>query len=281
MKNAETRYEKIKEMYRNDFATESELKEAEDMVKQAELNLNQQKKSLEILDESFSPPEGSYEVIDAQKSALESQIEFLKEQKEEYQMHAPIQGIVTDLQVEEMGLANPERPLMKIRGNDKLQIETRVLTRDVYEIEESMEVSLVFERREKDVEFTGEISEIAPYAEASLSELGLEEERVPVTITPEIPEDIDLGPGYKVDVEFITEKQTDQLVVPKSALFTHEGQDAVFTVENDRAKIQKVNTGLETNQKVAIKDGLEDGDKVILNPDKEDLQEGTRINIQT
>ncbi|WVU09572.1 hypothetical protein V2B37_00070 (plasmid) [Natranaerobius thermophilus JW/NM-WN-LF] len=56
-------------------------------------------------------------------------------------------------------------------------------------------------------------------------------------------------------------------MVPKSALFTHgRPRDAVFTVENDRAKIQKVNTGLETNQKVAIKDGLEDGgSKVILN----------------
>ncbi|WP_331445554.1 hypothetical protein [Natranaerobius thermophilus] len=61
MKNAETRYEKIKEMYRNDFATESELKEAEDMVKQAELNLKSAKEIFRDLDEiPSSPPEGSY-----------------------------------------------------------------------------------------------------------------------------------------------------------------------------------------------------------------------------
>ncbi|WP_331445552.1 hypothetical protein [Natranaerobius thermophilus] len=87
---------------------------------------------------------------------------------------------------------------MKIRGNDKLQIETRVLTRDVYEIEESMEVSLVFERREKDARiYRRNFRNCTLCPEASLSELGLEEERVPVTITPEIPEDIRSGPGLQ------------------------------------------------------------------------------------
>jgi len=221
-------------------------------------------------------------VLQSERDALSSQARQLREQIDDSRIYAPISGIVKRLNAEESGMASPEVPLMHLykRENQEIRylVETRVLTRDVLELYEGMQVKLSFERREQDLEFAGEVKEIYPYAEEAISPLGLEEERVTVTVLPDFPGDLQLGLDYRVDVEFITNRQEDVLWVPQSALFTYRGEDALMVVENNRARVRKVSTGLETRRQVVIEKGLSEGDLVILNPKAEGLDEGNRVN---
>ena len=227
--------------------------------------------------------ETNQEVLRAERNALYSQLERLREQKDDSRIYAPISGVVQHLQAEENGMASPEAPLMRLYKKEGQEInylvETRVLTRDVLEIYEGMQVKLTFERREEDLEFAGEVKEIYSYAETDISPLGLEEERVTVTVSPDFPGDLQLGLGYRVEVEFITNRHEDVLWVPQSALFSYQGEDALMLVDENRARVRTVNTGLETRRQVVIKEGLEEGDLVILNPGAKDLDEGSRVNF--
>jgi len=221
-------------------------------------------------------------VLQSERDALSSQAQRLREQIDDSRIYAPISGIVKRLNAEESGMASPEVPLMHLYKKENQEIrylvETRVLTRDVLEVYQGMQVKLSFELREQDLEFAGEVKEIYPYAEEAISPLGLEEERVTVTVLPYFPGDLQLGLDYKVDVEFITNRQEDVLWVPLTALFTYRGEDALMVVEDNRAIVREVSTGLETRRRVVIEEGLEEGDLVILDPKAEDLNEGDRVN---
>ncbi len=260
--NTATRnYERIKALYDRDWASRIELEEAEKMKKEARSAL---------------------ESLEAQRNSLNAQIQAIEYRLENHRINAPISGVVTDLNAEEQGLAGPQVPLMRLFQKDEvtdwhLEVEARVLTRDVDFISVGEEVTLIFQRREEDLKFPGEITRIAEYAEGDISPLGLEEERVTVTIRPDLPDQVTLGPGYKVDVEFITRFAENVLVVPRRALFTYERENALMVVVGDRARVRKVTTGMETRQEVEILDGIGEGDPVILDPQQEGIEDGARV----
>lgn len=271
-------YQRIEYLFEQGIATKVELEESENLLKEAQYGLEIQEKALTALYEAHDPPAGSKEIIAAQRKALLTQKDLINHQMKNYRVYAPISGVVTNLNVESKGITGPETPMMIILNQDEYSVETGVLTRDIYDIALGMTVGLTLELRSSDIEFTGEVIEIAPYAEASLSPLGLEEERIRVTIAPNLPEDLKIGPGYKLSIEFITEEQRDKLIVPKSVVFTYGGEDALFVVEGERAVVRKVETGFETRREVVITSGLEEGDLVILDPQADGLSDGGRIS---
>ncbi|UMZ73798.1 efflux RND transporter periplasmic adaptor subunit [Natranaerofaba carboxydovora] len=276
---AKNNYERIKSLYDSGFVSEQELEEADNLVNEAVYNLENQKKNIELIEESYEPQAGSKEILEARKSAINSQINFISHQKENYyRIYAPQTGIITDLEAKEGSTISPEVPAMNLFYNGDYRLETRVLTRDVYDITENMEVNLTLELSGEDKEFTGKVKDIAPYAREDLSPLGLEEERVKITILPEIPKDLYVAPGYKLDVEFTTQELSDQLVVPNSAMFSYEGEDAVFVVEDGIIEVREVSKGLETRQDVVITDGLESGDLIVIDPQAEGIDVGTRVS---
>jgi len=257
---------------------EDEYDKARDMVTKAEINLDMQENALNVLRESYDPPRGSREIVEANKQALLAQVDLINYQRSNYSITAPLSGVITHLEVEEGEMVSPQFPLMKIFQEDRLQVESRVLTRDIPEVYVGMPVKLTLELREEDVEFPGEVIKISPHAQEDISPLGLEEERVKVTLEPQIPGDVKIAPGYKVDVEYITEEVFDKLIVPKSALFTYEGEDALFVVERGRARLRHVTSGPETRLEVVIEEGLEEGDQVILDPQREGIDEGVAVS---
>ena len=112
-----------------------------------------------------------------------------------------------------------------------------------------------------------------------ISALGLEEQRVKVTVKPEFPKNFRMFPGIILDVEFTIDKREDVLAVPKTALFPYEKGEALWKVESEKAKIQPVETGFENDSHVVITKGLAPGDLIILNPQLYGLKEGKKIAI--
>jgi len=261
LKNAENNHQRIRSLYAQSWATKIELEEAEKIKNETQAGL---------------------ETLKAKRSSINAQIMTVDHRMNKYRIYAPLSGVVTNLQAEEKGVAGPQQPLMHLFQKDEsneqfLKVETRVLTRDVADLAMGETLELIFEQRDEDLIFPGEITKIASYAEKDISPLGLEEERVTVTIQPDLPEDLTLGPGYKVTVEFVTSVEESVLIVPKRTLFTYQGEDALMVVKDDRAGIRKATTGKETRQEVVISEGLREGDLVIMDPQQEGIDEGSRV----
>lgn len=307
LKLAEDEYQRMNILFESGAVSQKEKDSAEQALNQAKNNLKIQEEVLTLLKEQT---EGSDIYYEGQKKALSSQIallesqlnqgseqsgtiqyykglidsldaqiEQLKYQIERSEIKAPFDGIVKDLKAEKGIPASPQALLVSIFQPDIYEIETFVLTEDVIGLKEGMAVELIQERKDQDVVFEGIVDKIAPSAEDRISSLGLTEQRVKVTIKLNNKEEIELRPGYVLDVKFVTYKEEDRLAVPKSVLFPYEDGEALWVVRNGKAIIQPIVKGLENDQEVVVLEGLEEGDQVIKNPQLEGLKEGKRLKI--
>jgi len=79
-----------------------------------------------------------------------------------------------------------------------------------------------------------------------------------------------------VEVRVILDERSGALLVPEGALFREGGGWAVFAIEEGRARLRPVKTGLRGLRAREVRSGLAAGDTVILHPD-DTIQEGTRV----
>jgi len=84
--------------------------------------------------------------------------------------------------------------------------------------------------------------------------------------------------GTPVQVGITTDTHKDVIVVPASAV-VHEGDEtAVFVVENETAKRRVVKTGIETEDRVEITDGVKPGELVITSG-QNGLPDGAKVSL--
>ncbi len=280
LETAKTNLLRIKELYDAGAVSTQEYEAAQKMVETAENHLEQQKEALALLYESHGPTSGTNRYYEGRIEALKAQISSLEYKLSKSRIVAPIDGTVSGLDIKEGQVVSPSQLMMTVFKPGSYQVEVYVLTEDVAEIELGMKVKLVQDREDEDIVFEGTVENIAPSAVKTISPLGLEEQRVKVTIRPAVPEGLQLFPGYELEVEFTTAKRENELVVPKTTLFPYENGDALWVVRSGRAKIQPVKTGFENDRDVTIVEGLQEGDLVIVNPQLQGLAEGKKIIVK-
>lgn len=212
-----------------------------------------------------------------QIEAVTAQINLLQYRINESKIYAPYEGIVSNMELKQGMVVAGGSQLMTILNNNDYKVEVYVLTEDAASILTGMKVELIQNNKEQDVVFSGEVERIAPAAIEKTSALGLIEQRIKIVIKTETPKELTLRPGYALDVRFTTKKRDNCIVVPKTALFPYEGNDAIWLVENGLAKVRQVTASLENDREVVIEQGLKTGDKVILSPQMEGLKEGAKI----
>ncbi|HHY06397.1 MAG TPA: efflux RND transporter periplasmic adaptor subunit [Clostridia bacterium] len=212
-----------------------------------------------------------------QIETLRAQIESLRYKLTQSSVYAPVSGIISQLDLREGMVLAPGTPLCTIYQEGTYLVEGYVLTEDAAHIHPNMEVKLIQDNKEQEIGFKGWVQKIAPAAEEKMSALGLLEQRLKVTIEPELPENLILKPGYALDIEFTINKQEDKLVVPKTVLFPYQDGEALWVVRQNTAQIQPVETGFENERDIVIEKGLKAGDLVLLDPQLEGLKEGIRI----
>ncbi|MBH5398847.1 efflux RND transporter periplasmic adaptor subunit [Bradyrhizobium sp. CNPSo 4010] len=124
----------------------------------------------------------------------------------------------------------------------------------------------------------GRVVRVDPAGFLKVSALGIEEQRVRVTIDFTDPPEAwaSLGHDYRVIVHVSTWSAEDALTVPVSALFRTGEQWAVFTDENGRAKMTLVQIGHRNGRMAEIWSGLAAGDRVVLHP-SDRIADGIRI----
>ena len=265
LNRAKNELEKAKRLYEAGAVSRQDFEEIETRVEVAQINL-------EKIEEEFKLLEASQDL-----EAIQTQIELLEHKISKANLIAPINGIVANINIKEGDLAPINQPLMTIFQEDFI-VEAFVLEEEAQLLHKGMEVILIHNQKNTKNSFDGLIKTIDPATITKISPLGLEEQRVKVTIDFTVPKGVKLFPGAKLDVEFITAQKENALAVPKTALFPFEDTDALWVVKKGKAIIQKVEKGFETDRYVVIESGLEEGDKVIPNPQLAGLKPGVRIN---
>lgn len=124
----------------------------------------------------------------------------------------------------------------------------------------------------------GRVVRVDPAGFLKVSALGIEEQRVRVTIDFAEPQEnwAQLGHDYRVIVHVAIWSSDDALTVPVSALF-RKGEDwAVFAVKDGRAETVPVKIGHRNNRTAEVLAGLEAGTQIILHP-SDRIADGVRV----
>lgn len=79
----------------------------------------------------------------------------------------------------------------------------------------------------------------------------------------ELPQPLVIGEEAEVDID--TGRQM-ALAVPLSAVITRNGDKGVLVADKGLARFQKIATGLNDGKKIAVLEGLKEGDLVVINP---------------
>lgn len=74
-----------------------------------------------------------------------------------------------------------------------------------------------------------------------------------------------IKPAMTTNNEIIISKEQNVLVIPRSALFTEDGKQFVYLRERGNDIIRVVECGSQNDKFVVIKNGLSEGDKILLN----------------
>jgi len=87
-----------------------------------------------------------------------------------------------------------------------------------------------------------------------------------------------LRPGLLINVDIILDERQDAVIVPEESILTAKDYSYVFLVEEDIAKLKKVETGITNEGKTEILKGIEVGDKIVT-LGHEKLKDGSKIKF--
>ncbi|MBR9653227.1 efflux RND transporter periplasmic adaptor subunit [Thalassovita aquimarina] len=190
---------------------------------------------------------------------------------------APISGrILQVLQRSETTLP-AGTPILEIGDiRNDLEVLSEMLSTDAVQIAPGDTV--IIDQWGGDTPLNGVVARIEPRGFTKVSALGVEEQRVRVTIRFTDPPEAraGLGHGFRVEVRVVTWSSDKALIVPAGALFRQGGNWAIFVVEDGVARARPVEIEANNGLQAAITDGIADGDTIVLYPPA-GLEDGQKV----
>ncbi len=112
-----------------------------------------------------------------------------------------------------------------------------------------------------------EVQKIHPKSFTVYSELGVEENRQKIEIN--LPKsNQELSFGLKVETKVMIEESREAFFIPEDAVYEKDFKKYVEILENGKPLEREVKTGIDNNNYIEIKEGLKEGEKVILHYQK-------------
>ncbi|MBR0733238.1 HlyD family efflux transporter periplasmic adaptor subunit [Bradyrhizobium japonicum] len=188
---------------------------------------------------------------------------------------APASGRVLKIIQDSEATVLPGTPLVDIGNPLDLEVVADLLSTDAVQIKMGAPVRIDGWGGQP---IKGKVVRVDPAGFLKVSALGIEEQRVRVTVDFNDPPQAwsQLGHDYRVVVHVTTWSAQDVLTVPVSALFRKGDQWAVFADENGRARAKPVEIGHRNNRFAEVVSGLTAGNRVVVYP-SDRIADGSRI----
>ena len=264
---AKEAFESAADLYKMGAISEVDFRQAREAYDLSELQLNAAVAALEAAKKGEASQQASM-------AAARAEVSLIKRQIEEARPLANMEGIVMEIGFEEGMTVPPGSLVMRVGDPGSLQAKCMFLAGEAVDIREGNE-ALISGDILDDIVIRGRVKKVFPQAVKVLSQLGVEQQRVPVEIEL-LESHQNLRPGFGVDVEVITGEAKDVMLVPADVVVEMEGKDYVFVVEGKKAVLRQVNVGIGNRDWTQILDGLSEKETVIVDLPNE-MEDGTRV----
>lgn len=165
---------------------------------------------------------------------------------------APTEGVVGNLEARRWNLSQNYKNLCTIVNNRVMEVEFPVTESEYLLLNNGMPVTILPFVNENII-ITGAISQINPIVD----ENGM------VKVRASFINNAGLIDGMNVKV-LVRKPSSDRIVVPKEALVRRQGRDVIFVRQDSLAIWKYVTIEAENSTSLAIKEGIEPGDLVIV-----------------
>lgn len=190
---------------------------------------------------------------------------------------APADGAALRVLVESATTIAAGTPILDIGDvAGDLQVVCDLLSRDAVRVRPGQPVSIT--EWGGGPALAGVVRRVSPAGVTKVSALGVEEQRVEVTIGFDTPPGArqGLGHGFQVTARIVIWQADDVARVPSAALFRAGDGWAVYHVQDGVARPRAVQVGVNNGVWAQLESGLAPGDQVVLYPGS-GLNEGTAV----
>jgi cobalt-zinc-cadmium efflux system membrane fusion protein len=185
--------------------------------------------------------------IDALKNKPDSPVLF--------SLTSPITGIVVERNATIGATVNSDANVFKIIDLSRVWIDANVFEKDLERVRRGQEVKV----------------SVTAFPEASFSgrviliNSVVDPETRSVKVRTEVPNpDGRLKPDMFANVQIVTDMHRASISIPQSAVLDDGGKTVVFVAEGSGYKKRAVITGIQSGDRIEIRDGLNAGDKVVV-----------------
>ena len=224
--------------------------------------------------QTLKAQEAAVGVAEANAAAQRAQIQVLTQQKAYQRVVAPFDGVITQRNVDVGALVEADAVsgtfMFTIMQSNVIRTQVYVPQDQAFGLAPGVD-AVVHVPEIPDRTFPGKVTRIAdalqPGTRTLLTEI-------------DIPNpDGALTPGIYCTIELRIPRKTPSILVPADAIIFNAEGPQVATVEDGIVHIRKVSVARDLGKEVEVRDGVKQGDQVILNPPV-DLVEGKKVHIR-
>lgn len=237
----------------------SQVLSAKNNLKIAELNLRSDKELYDNGDISNLEYENSQlNVKSAEANHLSAlaNLSLMEENYRDTRITSPIKGLISRKFIELGTMVNPNTPVYRIVDLSKLKLEVGV-PQDIISKLKVGDIAKVKISALNSKMFEGQVQFISPQADENTGAFTAE---IHVVNNREM----EILAGMTAKIELTISNLGKQLVVPDYAFVTRNGSNYLYKIQDDLAMLTRVVTGGTFGSQVIIKEGLAEGDTVVV-----------------
>lgn len=221
------------------------------------------------IEEIFSEYLEDFELDDYKKTISLSQENIIR---------SPIDGTVTEINIQEGDNISPLNKLMSVSDYSKLYISVMVPESYSLRVREGAEVEISGEAFQNGIKYMGKVTKISPKNTLVPSITGEGKTYTKAHVALNTPNAI-FKPNLNVNAKITINTIKNAKTIPYECIRQDEkNNEFVFLVSENKVKKQQIKTGYELDYAVEVKSGLKKDSIVVINP-PDDLMSGDEVNI--
>lgn len=185
-------------------------------------------------------------------------------------VESPLSGIIGKVYVDMGENVSLQTPVALVLSMDKVKIDLDIPEKYLPQVELAQSARISVDAYPKQ-EFKGSVTQISPLVDINTR-------TAPIQITIDNPEHL-LKSGMFAKVTLILKEIKDVPVILKEALLGNDSNQYVYIIENNKAQLRKVSLGIRQGPYWEIKEGLKEGDLVVI-LGQQRLYEGANVIIE-
>lgn len=284
LNNAKQNYERVKKLYNSGVSSLIELENSKSQFDSAQTqytiaqnNYNDLNKNNEDLannnNKDIQSQFEQVKLIQLRVQDLERKINRILEQSK-----SPIDGIITEKNVEHGNIISPAQKIFSIMDTNKLQIKLEVKEVDILKIKEGQEVEVTGDAFPGKT-IIGSVKSIGATAIKKMGGSNSDDAVVEVLVSVDNSDNI-LKPGLSVNAKIITQVKQNAVVISfDSFQEDKDGNKWVFVIENNIAKQKSITVGISSDMNIEVLSGLDGTEKLVQDPPSR-LKDGMKVTIQ-